>query len=144
LVLNTTGSNNVAIGQQVLQSNTTGTENTVIGYQAQVNGSTTTSNVALGYQALFANTVSNNTAIGHEAGRLNTTGTNNTLLGKATVTGNFSGSIILGVGATATADNQFVVGSAGTNAGTVTTEANTSTKVWNVKINGVDYKILLA
>ena len=43
-------------------------------------------------------------------------------------------------------DNQFVVGSAtvGYEAGSVTTEANSSSKVWNVVINGVQQKILLA
>jgi hypothetical protein len=94
---------------------------------------------------LLANTTGNgNTAIGSIALSANTTGGSNTAIGAQTVSGNFSGSVIIGRDATATASNQFVVGSATTNAGTVTTEANTSTKVWNVKINGVDYKILLA
>jgi hypothetical protein len=75
---------------------------------------------------------------------LNIVGSNNTALGHSTVSGNFSGSLILGQGATATANNQFVVGSVGTIAGAVTAEVNTSANVWNVIINGVARKILLA
>jgi hypothetical protein len=57
---------------------------------------------------------------------------------------NFSGSLILGRLATATADNQFVVGSVGTIAGAVTVTAAPQAKVWNVVINGVAQQILLA
>ena len=59
------------------------------------------------------------------------------------ISGNFSNSVILGVGATSTADNQFVVGSSTTIAGTVTTETVSSTRTWSVVINGVARKILL-
>ena len=58
--------------------------------------------------------------------------------------GNYSGSVLLGRQAQSTANNQFVVGSAGFPAGSVTTESNTSSQVWNVRINGVARKILLA
>jgi hypothetical protein len=50
----------------------------------------------------------------------------------------------LGRDATATASNQFVVGSGAYPAGAVATEVNASSKVWNVIINGVAQKILLA
>lgn len=56
-------------------------------------------------------------------------------------------SVVLGARASnVIGDNQFVVGSAvaGYEAGSVTTEVNSSTKVWNVVINGVQQKILLA
>jgi uncharacterized membrane protein len=52
--------------------------------------------------------------------------------------------VILGIDAQATASNQFVVGTATVNAGAVTAEVNTSANVWNVIINGVAQKILLA
>mgnify|MGYP000380117885 FL=1 len=52
-----------------------------------------------------------------------------------------SSSVVLGKEATATASNQFVVGSSSHNAGAVTTETVTVDKTWTVKINGVDYKI---
>ena len=51
---------------------------------------------------------------------------------------------MLGRGATATASNQFVVGSVAYNAGTVTNAPATQTHYWTVKINGTDYKILLS
>ena len=51
---------------------------------------------------------------------------------------------MLGKDATATGNNQFVVGSTGTVAGAVTPAVNTSTQYWNVVINGVAQKILLA
>jgi len=74
----------------------------------------------------------------------NTTGSSNTSIGQGTVSGNFSGSVIIGRDATATANNQFVIGSSAYNAGSVTAESNLSTNVWNVIINGVARKILLA
>ena len=52
--------------------------------------------------------------------------------------------ILIGVGATADGNNQFVVGTASVNAGAVTVEVNASANVWNVVINGVARKILLA
>jgi hypothetical protein len=74
----------------------------------------------------------------------NTSGHSNTALGSGTVSGNFTGSLILGRDATATANNQAVFGSSGTNAGSVAAEVNASANVWNVVINGVARKILLA
>jgi uncharacterized membrane protein len=52
--------------------------------------------------------------------------------------------VVLGRSAAATAANQFVVGSSTYNAGSVSAEVNTSANVWNVIINGVARKILLA
>lgn len=162
LQANTTGSNNNAFGDGALYSNVNGTHNTAIGVYNlfnNINGVGNTAvghgvmtnntsgfyNTALGRYALKSNTTaSHNVAVGFRACEDNTTGANNSAIGHDCQTGNFSGSVILGRLATATANNQFVVGSASTNAGTVVTETNASTKVWNVKINGVDYKILLA
>jgi hypothetical protein len=99
----------------------------------------------MGYQALVLNTSGNaNTAFGASCLLLNTTGSSNTAIGEGCNSGNFSGSLLLGRDAIATANNQCVFGSAGTNAGAVTAEVNASTQVWNVIINGVAYKILLA
>jgi hypothetical protein len=110
-----------------------------------VSTTTGSGNTAVGADALFTNSTGfNNVAIGNSALLINSTGSSNTALGVSTVSGNFNGSTILGFGATATANNQFVVGSAGTNAGSVTAEVNTSSNVWNVVINGVARKILLA
>ncbi|MFY7884285.1 MAG: hypothetical protein ACOVOV_05510, partial [Dolichospermum sp.] len=73
----------------------------------------------------------------------NVAGSNNTALGYNTSSGGFSGSVILGANAGALADNEFVVGSATTPAGTIDTAAVTPTQRWKVKINGVDYYIAL-
>jgi hypothetical protein len=106
--------------------------------------STASNNVGVGSTALTANTTgSNNTAVGQDALGANTTGASNTAIGQNTQSGNFTGSVILGRGATATADNQFVVGSTGTNAGAVATEVVVSDTTWSVVINGTAYKILL-
>jgi hypothetical protein len=65
-------------------------------------------------------------------------------LGYNTKSGNFTGSVILGSGATSTASNQFVIGTAAINAGVTQAQVNTSSRIWNVIINGVAEKILLA
>jgi len=101
-------------------------------------------NTAVGNFALYNNTISTrNTAVGGYSLDDNTTGIGNSALGYETESGNFSNSVILGRSATATASNQFVVGSTTYNAGAIATEALTLTTSWKVKINGVDYKIPL-
>lgn len=161
LNLNTTGHGNTSIGYSSLPQNTIGFHNTAIGrvsmlsnqsgnYNTALGDSTLglnvsgSHNIAIGQSALAFNTASNNVAIGSSALTANTTGSNNTGIGYGTVSGNFSGSVILGYLATATASNQFVVGSSGTNAGAVTTETVATTQTWSVIINGVAQKILLA
>jgi hypothetical protein len=140
-----TASNNTAVGFEAAYSNTTGDQNVALGFRALKSNTTGNENTAIGLQSLFFNTTGyNNTAIGVNSLSNNTSGINNTGLGYNTQTGNFSGSVILGNSAVATASNQFVVGSASVNAGAVASEVNTSTKVWNVIINGVAQKILLA
>jgi hypothetical protein len=157
---NISGSNNTAIGRSALGFNTA-SNNTAVGFEAAyVNGSGT-GITAIGYQALRLSTGNNNTAVGDSSlisnttGQVNTaigvsclggntTGGNNSALGYGCSSGNFSGSVILGRDATATANNQFVVGSASYNAGAVTTATALQTKTWDVIINGVAQKILLA
>jgi hypothetical protein len=136
---------NTAIGYQALAVNTTGSTLVALGYQSLVYNTTGNNNTAIGNQTLFSNTTgNNNTAIGRNAGYLNTTGSQNIVIGAFSGTGNFSNTTILGYNDTATADNQMRFGSAQTNNGAVTTEVNASTQVWNVIINGVARKILLA
>jgi hypothetical protein len=72
------------------------------------------------------------------------TGSSNTVIGRSANGSTFTGSLVLGKGATATANNQCVFGSSTTVAGAVLAESNSSTNVWNVIINGVARKILLA
>jgi hypothetical protein len=143
-LFNNTASNNIAIGFNAALANTSGTGITAIGHQA-LNSSTGNNNTGLGFQALLSNTTGqSNTAVGVFALSGNTTGSNNTAVGNSTNSGNFTGSVILGSSATATGNNQFVVGTAAINAGAVTAEVNVSANVWNVVINGVARKILLA
>jgi trimeric autotransporter adhesin len=142
LVSNTSGDNNTAYGAFAMQANTSGNENTSVGYVSLINNSSGSQNVAMGYGALYRNNASGNTAIGYNA-LFDNTAANNTALGNGTVSGNFAGSVILGKDATATAANQFVVGSTGTNAGAIDSSAFTQDKRWKVKINGVDYYIAL-
>ena len=141
----TTASHNTAIGSLSLNYLTTGIQNTSIGYASGWFLTTGSYNTSIGYQALQSSaTCSNNTAIGYNAATTNILGANNTAIGTSTSTGDFSGSVIIGKDATATASNQFVIGSSTTNAGTVVTAAQTQTKYWNVIINGVAQRILLA
>jgi hypothetical protein len=154
LYSNSTGSNNVAVGNLALGTSNS-SDNTAIGYQAGASVSSGTGNVLMGYRA--GNTIAvgaNNTILGNDADC--TDGYANTVLGAfstggggSTVIGynsndTFSGSVVIGNGAASTAANQFVVGSAGNNAGSVVAGVNTSTQYWNVIINGTAYKILLA
>ena len=102
-------------------------------------------NVALGGGALFNNTAgSANIAVGDGCLSDNIIGNHNTAIGRSAQSGNFTGSVILGRNATATANSQFVVGSVTYNAGAVATAATPQSKVWNVVINGVAQQILLA
>jgi hypothetical protein len=64
-------------------------------------------------------------------------------LGYDASTADFSGSVILGKQAVATANNQFVVGSAGTNAGTITVGVLAPSSYWNVVINGTACRLLI-
>jgi len=135
---------NTVFGLDSLQANTTGSQNTAMGLEVLWSNTTGLNNSSFGLQSMFFNTTGgNNTAIGVSSLINNTTGSSNSALGVDTASGNFSGSVILGRGATATANNQFVVGSASYNAGAVTTETITPDTTWTVRINGVNYKIPL-
>jgi T5SS/PEP-CTERM-associated repeat protein len=142
-LLLSTGGENTAVGYQAGLNITTGTQTTALGYQALA-GAAGSRNTGLGYAALTSTTGAFNTAVGRQALSNNTTGNSNTAIGENCQSGNFSGSVILGKDATATAANQCVFGSTGTNAGAVTTATALQTKTWDVIINGVAQKILLA
>jgi hypothetical protein len=70
-------------------------------------------------------------AIGYESGNTITTGSANLCLGRGANP------------SSATASNEVSFGSAGYNAGAVTTEAVVSDTTWSVRIYGTAYKILL-
>jgi len=138
------GISNTAVGVQCGIAMTTAQGNTAVGVQAASGVTNGSRNVAFGFRSLFSVTTANdNVAIGHSAMRNATSGNDNVVIGNNAETSNFSGSVILGKDATATASNQFVVGSSGTNAGTITTETITPDTTWTVRINGANYKIPL-
>ena len=144
---NTSDQYNIAIGDSSATV-LSGARNVVLGAFAggSIDGD---NNIAIGTQTASSIEGDNNVILGYRAVYMSTDGpaSNNTVLGANAEIGNFNnGCVILGHMATAAGfgSNQFVVGSTTTNAGSVVTETNTSSKVWNVVINGVAHKILLA
>lgn len=136
----------VAIGTQTLNLQNNASDTTAVGNQAGLFLTSGLRNTILGSGGAYQLTTgSDNTLIGSAAGGNITTGSNNTFIGYNTsTTANVSGSVVIGKDAQATGSNQFVVGSSGTNAGTVVTASLTSNRYWNVIINGTAYKILLS
>lgn len=156
----TNGNSNVAIGKNAMASSASNASGIVaIGSNALINGPTLST--AVGTSALSFTTGGFNTALGTNAGINTTTGVANTFLGTSTgagtstgsynifigvnsgATGNFNSTCIIGEGV-ATGNNQMVIGSTLNQFGTVTAQVNTSSKYWEVTINGVVEKILLA
>jgi hypothetical protein len=111
---NTTASGNTAIGNKSLTNNTNGTRNTALGYQSVSAITTGDRNTGVGYQVLLLSTGSNNTALGSGAGATITTGTGNTLIGREAdvSTGTLSNATALGNTATVTSSNAVVLGNA--------------------------------
>jgi len=126
LLLNTTASNNTALGAYSLENNTTGTGNTAVGLQALQDNTTANNNTSIGFNSLLQNTTgTENTVMGSLAGDAITTGSTNTFVGKhagGTVTTG-SGNTIVGRECTASAaevNNEFVIGENATGSGTAT------------------------
>jgi hypothetical protein len=143
MLFNTGGCQNIAMGRSALRYNTTGNNNSALGYQALLANTTATNNTAIGYLALGgATTNGSNVGVGSNTS-VGSSGTNNTVIGTTASTAGYSGCIVIGSSALATASNQFVIGSTTYNAGTVATETNTTISSWAVKINGTDRKLLL-
>lgn len=105
-----------------------------------------TNNVAIGSSTLQSITTGvNNVVVGSAAAVNLTTGSGNVILGvQANTANNSQHCVVLGRAASATGNNQFVVGSPSYPAGAVTNAAATQTHYWTVRINGTDYKILLS
>lgn len=151
---------NIAIGQNALFGNTTSSGNIIMGALCGYNTTTGSINVAIGQGAFYQNTVgSNNVALGWWALKNNTTGSDNTAIGSKAGFGSdtasstisigansiayHNNSIVIGIGATSSTTNQFVIGSSTSNAGAITTETITANRTWTVRINGANYKIPL-
>jgi len=141
-----TSKNNTAFGYRS-QLSSEGDANTSFGFESMLFISQGNQNTAFGASTFDSLTLgNNNVAFGFQAGKNVSIGYGNIFLGNGTgvQNGNTNNSVVIGNDATATNDNQFVVGSETCNAGEVNTEQVTSTKTWKVIINGVERKILLA
>jgi hypothetical protein len=140
-----TASNNVAVGFEAGYSNTSGENITAIGYRALKANSTGGYNTAVGWATLSPNTTGlHNTAVGNNCLYDNITGNNNVVIGSEQGTGNYGNCIMLGRGDIATGGQQVRFGSAAIPTSPVVVGANVSSQYWNVFINGVAQKILLA
>ena len=136
---------NAAFGGTALGANTSGSLNAGFGYASLQFNTTGGSNTSIGFQSGYGNaTGSNNTSIGRNANISVANYSDNTAVGAFADCGGFSGSVMLGKSAVATANNQFVVGSSTTNAGAVNSTTDVpATFLWTVRINGTNYKILM-
>jgi len=154
----TTSSNNTAVGYSALKFNTTGGgQNSAFGYQSLINVTTSLNNTGCGYNAGVSLTSgSSNTFLGASAnigsgtqsfgtaiGASATTNDSGVTIGASATSAGFTSCVVLGRQATATGNNQFVVGSATYNAGTIDSNSFTQGNRWKVKINGTDYWIPL-
>jgi hypothetical protein len=152
----TTAANNTAIGFSALKTNSGGGgQNSAFGYQSLINVTTSANNTGCGYNSGVSLTSgASNTFLGASAnisvgtqsfgvaiGASATTNDSGVTIGANATSAGFTGSVVIGRSATATANNQFVVGSATTNAGAVATETITPDTTWTVRINGANYKI---
>jgi hypothetical protein len=83
-------------------------------------------------------------ALGYSALITNTTGTFNTGLGYGVQSGNYSGSLVLGAGAAATANGQLALGSSNYQLGPVVSEVSaSSTHTFAINLNGNTYRLLM-
>ena len=134
----TTGDNNTAIGHNALTVNEEGNRNTAVGKNALKSNTSGITNVALGSSALERNTTANsNTAVGHASSYLLNSGQNNVSLGYESSKNATSANqnVIIGSGASPSADtgttNQIVVGYGATaTADNSVTIGNSSVTAW--------------
>ena len=103
LTSNTTGSQNTTIGNSSMYFNTTGSQNIAIGQFTLYNSTTRSANVAIGHEALRYVDIDFQTAIGTAALRgsttvANNTGTNNSAIGYFALSANTSGSSNTAIG----------------------------------------------
>ena len=113
LTSNTTGSNNIAIGNQALLANTTGSNNLALGAFSLLANTTSSFNVAIGMFSLRANTSgSNNVAIGYDSGDELSIGDNNVYIGFNTTASepDASNEVVIGANATGNGNNTVTYG----------------------------------
>ena len=96
-LVNTTGTQNVAVGNSALRQTTTGNSNVAVGVNAGIANTTGVQNAILGHNALAQNVSGNNNiAIGASAGGALTTGNNNIYVQADAAAGNEAGTMRLG------------------------------------------------
>ena len=79
---NTSGGENSAVGFHTLISNSTGFQNVALGNYSLNHNTSGNSNTSVGYNSLTANTIGfQNTAVGHYSLQINTSGNYNTAIG---------------------------------------------------------------
>lgn len=112
---NTTGYANTGVGSEALKVVVGGADNTGVGYRALYADTSGVANTAMGERALDQTSTQHfNSALGYLAGHTNTTGDKNTYLGATADAnaGTYTQSTAVGYGATITANNQVVLGTA--------------------------------
>ena len=101
-------------------------------------------NISIGLQSYnLSTTGGNNVSLGNGSLYSNTTGGHNVGLGFNVQSGGFTGSVILGSCAEATAGGQFSLGSANFPIGPTASESCTSNTTLQIRLNGNTYKLLL-
>ena len=122
----TSGTDNVALGDEALEAVTSGSNNTGIGKDALTANTTASNNTAVGFEAGATTTTGGlNTFFGRKAGRGVTTGTENTFVGNsAGRDGTKTGSHNIGVGTLAL--NDLTSGTNNTAVGSSALAANTT------------------
>ena len=145
LLVNTTGSNNTAVGWDAMRLNTTASANTAVGAFALFNNDTGPRNTAVGSEALFntnqtaAGNAQRNTAVGIQALRSNTIGSSNNAVGDDALFANTTGSFNQAMGVNALLTN--LAGSAnvaiGDNAGFNLRGSNNTTVGTGSSANGI-------
>ncbi|MDA1182434.1 MAG: tail fiber domain-containing protein, partial [Bacteroidetes bacterium] len=100
---NTSGNQNVAIGNNALNANSSGSNNIAIGYESMLNATASELNVAIGNNTLraFNNTnasTGRNTAVGYNAMRATTSGSYNTAMGYNALDANTTGQLNVSIG----------------------------------------------
>jgi hypothetical protein len=99
LKLNTTGSQNVALGRSALFENTTGSFNNALGYNAMSSNTSGYENTAIGDCGLMANTTGHdNQSLGEGALINNTSGNYNVAAGSFALANNTTGELNVGLG----------------------------------------------
>ena len=138
----------IAIGNQALGSASvvaTGSDNIAIGRQAGYSAGTKYiegGTIAIGYGALAQG--ENSIAIGKDSEAASGSGVDNSIAIGYGAQATFSNSCAIGTSAATASANTIAIGSSTQNLGVIASSSNSTTHKWQVRINGVDYYVLLS